>query len=95
MARRFRCCRSARANQMQAGLPKAPDKNRTCNLLITRQLLCQLSYRSMFRRFACSAFPEYISIIPQYVRIANTKTTIYSVWNVNKLRHAPYIVVAY
>ena len=25
----------------------APDRNRTCNLLITRQLLCLLSYRSM------------------------------------------------
>ena len=25
----------------------APDRNRTCNLLITKQLLCLLSYRSM------------------------------------------------
>lgn len=28
----------------------ASDKIRTCDPLLTKQLLCQLSYRSMFRR---------------------------------------------
>ena len=39
------------ANRVEVIFPApASDRGRTCNLLITRQLLCQLSYRSIFRR---------------------------------------------
>lgn len=34
----------------------APDRNRTCNLLITKQLLCLLSYRSMMAVKYCRCY---------------------------------------
>ena len=33
---------------------KADGRNRTCNLLITNQLLCQLSYIGIFEKFFSS-----------------------------------------
>lgn len=39
------------ADRVEAIFPaSASDRIRTCNLLLTKQLLCQLSYRSIFRR---------------------------------------------
>lgn len=39
------------ADRVEAIFPaSASDRIRTCDPLLTKQLLCQLSYRSIFRR---------------------------------------------
>lgn len=53
----------------------ASDRIRTCNLLLTKQLLCHLSYRSIFGR---SNSPEKMGKLPttnylQFAYFVNTK----------------------